>query len=121
MKHTEVYQKGEDNGWLTKQNFWFDPEHEHGFQIQYLNSLYPERYFETDHVKAKISQSLLNSIRGCRNPFWGKSHTEETKKKLSEGVSGEKHHFYGKKHSEETKEKMKLAWEKRRQRAPSNS
>ena len=73
-----------------------------------------------DHVKAKISQSLAKAIRGCNNPFWGKSHTEETKKKLSEGVSGEKHHFYGKKHSEETKEKMRLAWEKRRQRAPSN-
>lgn len=62
MKHSEVYQNGEDNGWLTKQNFWFDPEHEHGFQIQDLNSLYPERYFETDHVKPETVENYCRII-----------------------------------------------------------
>jgi hypothetical protein len=72
-------------------------------------------------TREKISKSLSISIRGEKNPFWGKNHTEETKKKLSDGVSGEKHHFYGKNHSEETKKKMKLAWERRRQRATSDN
>jgi hypothetical protein len=32
-----------------------------------------------------------------------RSHTEETKKKISESTQGEKNHFYGKKHTEESK------------------
>lgn len=62
MKHTEVYQNGEDNGWLKKQNFWFDPEHEHGFQIQDLDSLYPEKYFEVDHVKPETIDNYCRLV-----------------------------------------------------------
>jgi len=52
MKYTEVYTPdGQDNGWLKEQNFWFNPDHEHGFEIQDLDSLYPDKYFEVDHVK----------------------------------------------------------------------
>jgi len=38
-------------------------------------------------------------------PFYGKTLTEEHKKKCSESSKGEKNGFYGKKHSEETKAK----------------
>jgi len=62
MKHSEVYQKGEDNGWLTKQNFWFDPNHEHGFAIQDLNGLYPEKYFESDHVKPETIENYCRLV-----------------------------------------------------------
>jgi len=103
MRHTEVYQKGEDNGWLTKQNFWFDPEHEHGFQIQDLNGLYPERYFETDHVKPetienycrvvpefyeKITGNQLTSLIevGTAGGWFGKKFRERGI--LSKGVEG---------------------------------
>lgn len=43
---------------------------------------------------------------GNTNPFYGKRHTEEAKKKMSEfhkGCTGELNHFFGKHHSEDTK------------------
>jgi group I intron endonuclease len=46
------------------------------------------------------------NIKGKNNPFYGKSHTEETKKKLSEMRVGEKNPFYGKTRPEHSK-KMK--------------
>ena len=77
-------------------------------------------------TRNKISESLM----GEKNPFYGKTHSiesklkiskasserkgtyitlEKTKKILSELHSGTKNPFYGKKHSEEAKEKMRLA------------
>lgn len=35
-------------------------------------------------VRQKISQSLSQSIRGKNNPFYGRRHSEETKRKISE-------------------------------------
>lgn len=47
-------------------------------------------------------------LPGKSNPFFGRKHSEETKKKWSEKrkgqMAGEKHPMFGKKHSEETKE-----------------
>ena len=45
------------------------------------------------------------SLKGEKNPFFGKKHTEETRKKLSEMKKGEKNPLYGKKQSKETIEK----------------
>lgn len=72
MKHSEVYQNGEDNGWLIKQNFWFDHEHEHGFAIQDLNSLYPEKYFEHDHVKPETVENYCRLIPEFYEKITGK-------------------------------------------------
>jgi len=46
----------------------------------------------------------------------GKTRSLETRKKMSEAQKGKKHPFYGKHHSEETKRKMVLAWRRRKQR-----
>ena len=47
---------------------------------------------------------------GEKNPFYGKHHSDETKKKISKNRKGkcvgENHPFYGKKHSEEELKKM---------------
>lgn len=45
--------------------------------------------------------SQLNKLRtGKANPFYGKTHSEETKKIISEKMSGENNPFYGKKRPE---------------------
>ena len=69
----------------------------------------------TQEVKQKISQS----VKGEKNGFYGKTHSDEQKAKWSEqrsgknapayGRTGEKHPFYGKHHTEEAKEKMRQA------------
>jgi len=53
-----------------------------------------------------------SSHPGSLNPFYGKKHTDITKKKISvknkgkEGLTGEKNGMYGKNHTEETKQKI---------------
>jgi len=53
------------------------------------------------------------------NPMFGKTHTEEVKKKHSERMSGSKNPNYTKQFSEETKQKMSLArklyWERKKE------
>lgn len=44
---------------------------------------------------------------GEKNPFFGKKHTPEHKKKISDSLTGEKNHFFGKHHSEESKTKLR--------------
>lgn len=71
----------------------------------------------------KIIEKISNKLKGNKNPFYGKKHSEESKKKISESLknriisditkrklsesnSGNKNPFYGKKHTEESKKKM---------------
>ena len=60
--------------------------------------------FTKEHCK-NISKNHVD-YSGDKNPMWGKRHTDESKKLMSEALSGANHHFYGKKHSKETKLKM---------------
>lgn len=43
-----------------------------------------------DEVKKKISIALKGKYKGKQNPFYGKSHTEETIKKLKKNLKGRK-------------------------------
>jgi len=70
--------------------------------------------YHTEMSKEKMSEN--NYWRGkdrsnTNNPMFGKKHSEESKKKMSEkkkGVfAGDKHPLFGKHHSEETKEKIR--------------
>ena len=45
-------------------------------------------------------------LMGNRNPFYGKTHSDETKRKISESRQGEKNPNYGKKYSDELKQKI---------------
>lgn len=58
----------------------------------------------------KIRKNLIIFVSGENNAFYGKKHTEDTKRKMKSNrkkFSGENNPFYGKKHSENTKVKMK--------------
>lgn len=54
-------------------------------------------------------QKLSESKKGKKNPFFGKTHTDEVKKKMRESHKGEKHHNFGKHLSKETREKIRKA------------
>lgn len=89
-------------------------------------------------VGKKISVSNKGRFTGDKNPFYGKKHTEktrkiikekrklqtdteETKQKKSNSLKGSKNGFYGKKHKEETtsviSNKIKLLWQNDNYRA----
>lgn len=77
-------------------------EKAHGYNIEHGGNVTGKISEETKH---KISAALK-----CRHkdgaPWLGKHHTEETKRKLSEGRKGDKNPMYGKTLSEETRAKM---------------
>lgn len=60
-------------------------------------------------ARQRISESRIGhnfGLVGESAPMYGKRHSEETKKKISNSLKGDKNHFYGKNHSEETKNKI---------------
>ena len=62
----------------------------------------------SDETKLKISISTS----GENNPFYGRQHTEETRRKMRENhwdCSGKNHYLYGKHIKDETKEKLRQA------------
>lgn len=68
-------------------------------------------YGKTHSSESKKKMSRPKS--GKDNGMYGKKHSDETKKKISENLKGEKNPFYGKKHSDETKKKMSEIAKKR--------
>ena len=51
----------------------------------------------------------MKAMKGEKNPFYGKKHSEETKRKISEATKCENNPMYGKHHSEESKKKISEA------------
>jgi group I intron endonuclease len=71
-----------------------------------------EQSYFNDEVKFKISKKAIErNLKGENNPFFGKRHSEEQKKKWSidrkETNKGKENSFFGKHHSKETIELMK--------------
>lgn len=63
----------------------------------------------TEETKQKMSEAH----KGEKNAFYGKTHSEETRKKLSDinktkNTSGKNNYFYGKVHSEETRKHIAI-------------
>jgi group I intron endonuclease len=77
----------------------------------------------SEETKEKISQSVSVSISGDKNPFFGKRHTEESRRKMSEALTGRypsvetlqkrSAALKGKKRTEDTKKRMSEAAKKR--------
>jgi len=72
-----------------------------------------------EKIHRNIDRSSI--VMGENNSFYGKTHTPETRKKMSEIAKKrfsckENHPFYNKKHSEEVRKKMSESQQKRRNR-----
>lgn len=58
------------------------------------------------HFSEEHKQNLSESLKGKNK---GNHHSDEAKRKISEAMKGDKNPFYGRSHSEESKEKNRLA------------
>lgn len=65
------------------------------------------RIFSEEH-RRNISKNSPDRS-GVNNPNWGKTHSEKTKKKMSEKTKGENHPLHGKHLTEETKKKISIS------------
>jgi hypothetical protein len=74
------------------------------------------KLFSEEH-RRKLSEAMKGRKRpdlaernrqrtGDKHPNYGKQHSEETKKAISEAQKGDKHHMYGNQHTEQTKKLM---------------
>lgn len=73
------------------------------------NSIYNLELVEHNEHTLNHNKEKKIIFIGENNPFYGKHHTDETKRKISETHKGENNHFYGKRHTEETKRKISEA------------
>ena len=62
-----------------------------------------------EEIRNKISKSRKGKCVGEKNPMYGKKHSKETRKKLSESHLGERNHNFGKHRTQETKDKISKA------------
>lgn len=77
-----------------------------------IRRIIPSRYYEIGRRKASEAsrgRKTGRDVSGSKNPFYGKSHTPETRKVLSEARIGHYGYWNGKEHSNETKEKLRKA------------
>lgn len=63
----------------------------------------------SDETKLKIRNAKLGKYTGENNPNWGKTASEETRRKQSEAKKGKKPHNFGKKASLELRKKLSEA------------
>lgn len=89
------------------------------YWIEKLNTLSPNGYNlngggngkggVSDETREKLRQAMIGKFEGEKNPFFGKHHTAETRKRMCENhrdISGENNPNYGRPLSEETKGKL---------------
>ncbi len=80
---------------------------DYGYNIEPCGSCHRER---SDETHEKLSAAMYRRMANPEdNPMFGKHHSDETKKLLSELLSGENHPFFGKKFSEEHCKKIGAA------------
>ena len=68
--------------------------------------MYGKTHSEETKRKMSGENHPMYGKTGENNPMYGKTHSEESKIKMSGAKSGENNYWYGKTHSEETKIKM---------------
>ena len=91
----------------------FIPNPENKPCIDHINTVKSDNRVENlrwvTYKENSNNEKTLEKFKGENHHFFGKHHTEETKKKISEAQKGKNNHMYGKHHTEETKKKMSEA------------
>lgn len=80
------------------------------FYFHYITAIKQKEHFCINCRYKGKRNGMYNKgylFNGKNNPFYGKKHSEESKRKISEKVSGLNNPFYGKHHTEKTKEKLR--------------
>ncbi len=104
----EIIEENENENFILEKEIFYIKEYESFGEKGYNLSVGgdgPSGYRHTDEAKIKMSKAKKIAFIGEGNPFFGKKHTEETKKKIAEANSrfvGPLNLFYGKKHSEKS-------------------
>lgn len=78
--------------------------------MTHMKSNNNKRYICTPEEYEEVRIAYAKAVAGEGNPFYGKTHTEETKMKMRENhahISGEQHYLYGKHLPESTKQKLR--------------
>jgi hypothetical protein len=70
------------------------------------NHFYGKKH--TQETIKRMSEVKIGLYEGENNPHYGKNHTEESKRRISESRLGELNPMYGKHHTEEARLKMSL-------------
>jgi len=119
----KLYEKGFKESWFAKE--WYSQSYQSsGERNGMFGKLSPMKGRPmSEETKKKLSESMTGRTyprevnlkkgrSGSKNGFYGKSHTQETKEKISDNrkgkCTGEDNPFYGKTHSKETIEKITL-------------
>ena len=99
-----------------REQYWLDHFKSYDREIGYNIGICAERPMfkvEVSEETRKFRSELGKTWVGDKNPFFGKTHTEETKKAISEALkgksAGENNPNYGKKHSPEALKKISEA------------
>lgn len=88
------------------------------FWISYFNTVeegYNSEYgggtnkIISDDTRRKLSEKKKDVYVGENNPFYGRHHSEETRKRISESHKGKETWMKGKHHSEESRKKISIA------------
>jgi hypothetical protein len=100
----KAFQKryGNENHKTRKMLYAFNAMHSKNQEYKYVNS----RLYEG------LRKVFSNSMKGINNPFYGKTHSKETKERMTgprPSVSGINHYLFGKTISEETRKKQSEA------------
>ena len=103
--HIAIAKYGEEN--FTREIIY---ECESKSELDYMEKVFINYY---NAVKNENFYNIAGGGQGVgsgeNHPMYGKHHTAEAKRKISEAMSGENNPMYGKNHSDETKEKISLS------------
>ena len=87
----------------------YSHEELNNFEIKYISIFDANEKYNRDLFYNRTLGGDGVCLKGEDNPNYGKHHSEETRKKISEANKGKDNHMYGKHHSEETRKKISEA------------